>query len=392
MIVHAYYPLGEPRVEREARAAKEAGYSVDVVALRQPGEAARETVDGISVWRLPLRHVRAAGAARLLYEYGAFTLLASIAVARSHWRTPIAVCHVHAPPDFLLLAGAVPRLLGARLVLDIHDLSPHMYGARYAGLTERFASRILTGIERAACRSADGVLTVHEPYRRELIADGVSPAKVYVVMNAVDEAVIERVQTSAATPADGTFTVAYHGTINPWYGVDLIVEALARVRDKIPDARALVLGDGDALPSVRALSESMGVGDCIEFSGQYLPLADALGAVAGANCGVIPNRPSTLNRFALSSKLFEYVALSIPVVVSRLETLADHFAEDEVTFFEPGDADALAAAVLWVAQHPREACSKARRARERASAYSWQQNRERYLRMLHHLQAPLPGS
>jgi glycosyltransferase involved in cell wall biosynthesis len=99
---------------------------------------------------------------------------------------------------------------------------------------------------------------------------------------------------------------------------------------------------------------------------------------------VIPNRPSRLNRFALSSKLFEYVSLGIPVVVSRLETLAAHFDADEVTFFESGDVEALAEAIAWVAEHPAEARAKAERAQLRAEAYSWSASRARLVETLSH--------
>ena len=71
-----------------------------------------------------------------------------------------------------------------------------------------------------------------------------------------------------------------------------------------------------------------------------------------------------------------------PAVVARLETLASHFGEVEVTFFEPGDADDLARAIEWVASHPQDARGKADRARERAGDYSWRVNARRYVELL----------
>jgi glycosyltransferase involved in cell wall biosynthesis len=97
---------------------------------------------------------------------------------------------------------------------------------------------------------------------------------------------------------------------------------------------------------------------------------------------VIPNRRSRLNRFALSSKLLDYVELGIPVVVARLETLAAHFSPEEVTFFEPDDPQALAEAIAWVADHPIEAREKAVLARRRAEEYSWSTSRARLLEAL----------
>jgi glycosyltransferase involved in cell wall biosynthesis len=383
MVVHAYYPLGEPRVEREARAARDAGYDVEVIALRHGDEPQDEVVDGIRVRRVNLRHVRGAGLGRIAVEYVAFLFLAARELLRRRVGRG-SIVQVHTPPDFLALAALPARLRGATVLVDIHDLSPHMFGARFgSGAAAWLVMKALSVVELAACALASRVITVHEPYRRELIAHGVPPEKVVVVMNAADEAVIERVRAgNGSKPYGGAFTLGYHGTITWWYGVDLVVEAVKELDADLPGVRAVVLGDGDALETARTRAGELGVSDRVEFSGAYLPLEQALARVASADCGVIPNRASTLNRFALSSKLFEYVALGIPVVVSRLETLASHFGPEEVTFFDPGDSGSLSEAVRWVATHPEEARAKAERARERAAEYAWARNRERYLDVL----------
>jgi len=371
MIVHSRYAPGEPRGEREARAAVEAGYSVDVICLRSPHEVKSETVDGIRIRRLPVQHIRGAGAIRSVSEYLGFTVRASIAALRLHRERSIDVVYVHAPPDFLIVTALLPRLLGSRVVLDIHDLSPHLFNARFGSTRwARPLERILRAVERGACSLADRVITVHDPYRNELAANGVPPEKIAVVMNAPTTEALELARSAAANGQHSeAFVVAYHGTLTHWYGVDLLVEAIARLDDRIPQLRGLILGEGDALSSLEALARREGVASSIDFPDSLVSHGEALCRVAGASCGVIPNRPSRLNRFALSSKLLEYVSLGIPVVVSRLETLAAHFASDEVTFFEPGDADALAEAIAWVAEHPAEAREKGERARVRAEAY-----------------------
>jgi glycosyltransferase involved in cell wall biosynthesis len=202
-------------------------------------------------------------------------------------------------------------------------------------------------------------------------------------MNAPESEVVEAARSAPVErrKANG-FVVAYHGTVTEWYGVDLLIEAIARLEPRIPQLRAVVLGEGDALSSAEALAQALGVESHLEFSRAYIPRAEALRRVASASCGVIPNRGTRLNRFALSSKLLEYVALGIPVVVAHLETLAAHFAPDEVTFFEPGNVSSLADALAWVAEHPAEAREKCDRARRRAEAYSWAASRDRLLAAL----------
>ena len=264
MVVHAYYPIAEPRVQREARAAREFGYGVTVICLRGPGEASREQIDGVDVRRLRLRHSRGAHLGRFVFEYLAFAVLATLMLAPAAARRTYRVVHVHAPPDFLVVAGLLPKLRGARLLLDIHDLSPHLYRARFTGLLGAIVSRVLEAIQQGACLTADHVVTVHEPYRMQLLRAGVDPGKVTVIMNSVDLHLLKGAPQRAA-PLGGSshdyFTLAYHGTLTHWYGVDLLLEAMAHLRDCLPQIRALVLGDGDALDSLRELALKRGLQD-----------------------------------------------------------------------------------------------------------------------------------
>jgi glycosyltransferase involved in cell wall biosynthesis len=380
MVVHSYYPVGEVRGEREARAAVAAGYDVHVICLGREEEPMAEMIDEIGIVRVPIRHTRGASSLGLLREYVGFTLLAAREVLRLHRRFPIDIVYVHAPPDFLIGAALVPRLLGRRVVLDIHDLSGDMFEIRFSGRRfARLAGFLLRRVELAACGIADQVVTVHDQYRDELVAHGVDRRKVSVVMNAPDDEILEEARANATAAKANSFTIAYHGTINHWYGVDLMIEAMARLNGRIPGLHGLVLGEGDALLHVESLVRANNLDGQVEFTRAVISQRESLRRVAFADCGVIPNRASRLNRFALSTKLLEYVELGVPVVVSRLETLEAHFAPDEVTFFAPDDPDSLADGIEWIAKNPLEAREKAERARRRAEKYSWRVNRQRLL-------------
>ena len=97
---------------REARAAVECGYDVDIVAMRRPGEPAREVDDGCRVFRLPIT-VGPRTAGRVAYEYVGFLTLATLWLLRAVVR-PYDIVQVHNPPDFLLAAALVPKLRGSR--------------------------------------------------------------------------------------------------------------------------------------------------------------------------------------------------------------------------------------------------------------------------------------
>ena len=294
------------------------------------------------------------------------------------------VIQVHTPPDFLLAAAFAQRARGARLVLDVHDLSSDMFAMRFGkGPGAQMAERMLRLVERTATRLADAVITVHEPYRTELERRGTPAQKVAVLMNSVDE---EQLPTTNGTPSEtGAFRVVYHGTITPPYGVDLLVSAAAKAAARIPNLALEVYGEGDGLAAVERLAAKVGPAGLLHANGRYLPHREVLARVSGAAVGVIPNRPTQLNRFALSSKLFEYVALGIPVAVAELPTLRAHFSDDEVRFFRAGDDSALAEALIDIAANPDDARRRAQNARSRYEAYSWPNQAQRYVALLDRL-------
>jgi glycosyltransferase involved in cell wall biosynthesis len=372
MVVHSGYPE-DVRVYREVRVAQRHGYEVEVVCLREEGQLAEEDVEGVRVTRLPVAHERGGSAVSLVLEYVKFCALATWTMARRAGRDD--VVQIHNPPDFLVLAALVPRLRGARVIFDVHDLSSDMFAMRFRGRTARIVERPLRWLERIAALAAHEVVTVHEPYRDELAARGVPKSKIRIVMNTVDE---DLLPDGPREPAD-VFRIVYHGTVTPHYGVNLVLEALAQVRDQIPNARFDVFGGGDAIPALRELADALGVGDLVWFSERAHPQREVLELVQNASVGVIPNLPIPLNRFALSSKLFEYVCLDIPVVCSDLETLHAHFSDDEVLFFEAGNASALANALAQVAADPAAAEARARAARTRYDReYAWGIQSEAY--------------
>jgi glycosyltransferase involved in cell wall biosynthesis len=129
-------------------------------------------------------------------------------------------------------------------------------------------------------------------------------------------------------------------------------------------------------------AQALSVSEWLTAPGTYLPQADVLALVQGAGVAVIPNLPTRLNQFALSSKLFEYVALGIPVVSADLPTIRAHFDDSEIRYFRAGDAESLAQAIIDVARNPDVAACRVAAARARYERYRWPRNAARYVALL----------
>src|SRR5260370_34099380 len=113
------------------------------------------------------------------------------------------------------------------------------------------------------------------------------------------------------------YRIVYHGTIAHRLGIDLIVQAMARVADRIP-AELWVYGSGDYLPEVLALSSQLGVEGKVHFSRTFFPVERIPEIVSGMDLGIIGNRRNlACERYMLPVKLLEYLYLGVPAVAPR---------------------------------------------------------------------------
>jgi len=377
MVVHAFYPVGETRVQREALALIDRGYGVHVVCLRDKGEPATETHEGVRIHRLPVARHRGAGLFGQLIEYLTFFVLAFANLTFLHMRHRFRTIQVHNLPDFLVFCALIPKLGGTPIILDLHDLMPELFAGR-AGVGMRHpVVRVTRFQEKVSCRFADHVITVTDGWRDTLIERGVPEGKVSVVMNVADSRLFSPLP--AATDDNGdAFQLIYHGTFTHRYGVDLIIRAVDRIREEIPGIRLMLLGDGETREELVDLTRSLELCDRVDFSDDMVAADRLPGAIRSADVGIVPNRSNLFTDGILPTKLMEYVAMGVPVIAARTPTVAAYFDDSMVEFFEPGDSDDLAAHIrrLYRDRSRREDLSRNSSAFNRR--YNWESIAERY--------------
>jgi glycosyltransferase involved in cell wall biosynthesis len=379
MVAHASVP-DDPRVRRHADALIDAGYEVDVIGLREAGQDAETVAGNLRVVRLPLG--RGGGGFLVhLAEYVAFTALAGWQLAREHRHRRYRLVQVHTLPDFLVASAAPLKLTGVPLLLDLHEDMPAFFDDRFAAPALRPLRPLIQGTARAAASLADHVITVHEALRRLAIARGLDPEKISVVMNSADERLFDAV-THPPRPfmEDGTLRLVHHSSLQRIYGLEVALEALARLaaRPDRPHLRLDVYGDGPYRPQIEAAVARLGVSDLVTLHGR-VPM-DALPAlIAGCDIGLVPSLPEPYLDLSLSTKLLEYVAMGLPVIASDLATFRAHFDDEAITYVPGGDPDALADAIAAFAADPGRASRRAAAARRQAAPYAWSSQRQVYL-------------
>lgn len=386
MIVHAYYPLDETRVEREAHALIQAGFEVDVLCLKNDNEPAEEKVDGVQIYRLPVRRHKGQGLVVQMIEYLSFFMLVFLRLLVLHPRRKYQTLQVHNLPDFLVFSTILQKLAGAKIILDLHDLMPEFFAGSYNRSMDSLPVRLLKLQERFSCWYADRVITVTETWRQTLIERGVPADKTFVVMNLADERIFrtDGVANYAANGKNG-FRLIYHGTIARRYGLDLLVEAIDQVKSEIPDIHLTIHGGGEFRDEVMKMVEERKLDKYVHFSIHKLPTNELPKLIKSAHVGVVPYRYDIFTDGILPTKLMEYAAVGIPVIASRTSAITAYFDSQMVQLFSPGDVSELVNSIRLLYKD-RELLSQYRQNIEKFNErYNWKAVAAHYVQVVEQL-------
>ena len=377
-IVQSYYPR-DPRIRRQAEALVEAGYSVDVICLRAPGQASRESINGVEVTRIPLGRQRG-GPARYVLEYVAFLFMsAALAAVRAR---RYQVIHVSNMPDFLVFAAIVPKLFGTVVLLDEHDPFPELLMSKYNLGPQHWLIKVARWLEKRSLRFAHHVLTTTRALKEhyEIISNRVP---VSVVMNLPDEKLFRPPDNFHNVIGDQgrDFVILYAGTVSRIYNLDLAVGAVANLKDRIPKLKLRIVGEGDDIPRLKAMAEELGIADRVEFTGD-VPFSKVPEFIAQSSVGISLLKLDPLTDMCFNNKAGEYVAMGLPCISTRTTTASDHFPDDVVRFVEPGSQESLEAAILDLYENPKLRLQMSRRGLEFTQNANWSTEKKKYVELI----------
>jgi len=376
MVLFSYYP-SDPRPRRAAEALADAGMPVDLLCLREgPQDAKVDRLNGVDIRRVPISR-RRGGILGYLYQYLAFLLTSSAIIAyRLVSRGRYDLVYVHNMPDFLVLSGLIPKLFGARVVLDLHDPMPELMQTIFDLPPSATSVRFLRVVEKWSLGLADSVITVNRACAKIFAARSCPAEKITVVMNSPDEAIFSPRQRPSASRSSERhtkpFVVMYHGSLVERNGLALAVDAISRVRQSIPSAELHVYGSRNAfLERVMETVKARGLEQAVHYKGQK-PLEQIVEAIEVCDVGVIPNQRSIFTELNTPTRIFEYLALGKPVIAPSAPGITDYFDGDSLVFFELGSAADLARRIEYVFHNADEVKEITRRARQVHLAHTWQ--------------------
>jgi glycosyltransferase involved in cell wall biosynthesis len=336
------------RVWLECQALRDAGTDVSVICPKGPDDPARETIDGIDIYKYRPAP-QAEGILGYVVEFvycWLRTAVLSVVVWRRGRFDVLQACN---PPDTYWALARLWRLRGVRFVFDQHDLNPELFLSRFGpprSPAQRVQYRGLLWLERMTYRTADHVISTNESYRRIALDRGRRREdEVTVVRSGPDTDRMRPVEPPASIRGGADHLLAYIGIMGPQDGVDGILDVMDELvhRRGRAGVHAVLMGFGDCLDGLRTRCSGLGLDGNVRFTGRVGPdaIADHLSA---ADVGLSPDLKTPLNDVSTMNKTMEYMAYCLPSVSYDLDETRVS-AGDTALFVPSGDVVAFADAI-----------------------------------------------
>jgi glycosyltransferase involved in cell wall biosynthesis len=305
------------RVWQESLALRDAGYEVTVICPQMHGQVLpEEKLEGIQIYRHPLS-TEAKGFWGFFLEYFS-ALWGESRLAWKAWRRHrFKIIHLCNPPDLLFLAALPFRLLGVRIIYDVHDLWPEMFEAKFARRGPvywcvRLAERLTYATSRA-------VLVTNDTGRSVALSRGAKrPDQIFMVRTA-PRMPVTNVVPDLSLKKGRPFLVGYVGVMGSADGVHILLEAAHHLIHSLRrrDIQFLLMGTGPEYDRLLALRQSFGLGEYVDMPGwcQGEPLFRALQTI---DLGVSCDPKNSYNDACTMNKVLEYMAFGKPQVLFDL--------------------------------------------------------------------------
>jgi glycosyltransferase involved in cell wall biosynthesis len=379
MITYSVYRR-DNRVIRYAESLAGRGDAVEVIALKsEPTQSSAERVGAVNVHRFPGRYQKnQKSEGGYLLPLLRFAAAANFRLLWRHLRQPYDLIHVHNMPDFLAFAAWFPRLTGAKLILDIHDIMPEFYASKFRKGENAFGMKVLKSVESASARLAHHVIISNHLWVQTFVSRSAPAKKCSVFINHVNQEIFYR------RPSAGNgdrHIILFPGGIQWHQGLDLAIRAMPAVLRKIPMAEFHIYGDGNMKAELEELTRHLGLTDAVRFFDPR-PVFEIAEVMSRADLGVVPKRADSFGNEAYSTKIMEFMSLGVPMVVSSTKIDRFYFNESIVRFFESGNHEALAEAIIAVLQSEELRRQMIDKALEYAAQNSWQRRQGDYLSLV----------
>ena len=362
-----------------ANALARRGDEVDVICVRRDGLESQAVLGGVNVYRIQRRILNERGRWTYFWRLLSFLGHAAFVLTKHHLRRPYQIVHIQSIPDFLVFAALIPKLTGARVILDLRDLVPELYASKFRIRRDSTMFRALARMEKLSAAFADHVITANPLWHERIVRRSADASKCTMIWYYPDPAIF---YPRPPRRADGRFLIIYPGTLNWHQGIDVAIRALPAIVRAAPETLFEIYGEGASKPDLLRMIRELELTGHVTVH-DLLPVEQIAEVMASADIAVVPKRISDgFGDEAASTKIWEFMALGVPVVAARTRVEQCLLGDSLVYYFEPENEAELAAAVVTLRNCPEKRRILAANARAYIESGAWEATMATYLEVV----------
>jgi glycosyltransferase involved in cell wall biosynthesis len=379
MVAYAYYNT-DRRIRNYCEALVEANFAVDVVSIGAFNDnKSYVNVEGVNVYRIQNRKFGEAKFLDFALNIFSFLLKSIFLVFKLHLSRKYAVIHVHNVPDLLVLTALFPKIMGARVILDIHDIFPEFFCQKFGKEFKSLSAQVLLLVEKVSMRLADYVIVANHLWLEKIRRRAkISSKKSCAILNYPKLNRFRRVQKKS----DSTkFVIIYPGTISRLHGIDIAIRAIKNLVGRIPNVELNIYGKSSSkryrdeivnLIRELQLEKQVKIHDTVSWEELNKIYQDV-------DLGIVPKREGIFSSEAFSTKLFDFFAAGIPVVASQTAIEKFYFNDDIIKFCRPESPDDMANSILELYQNGEKRLALVEEGKRYLKTNNWDIKKTEYI-------------
>lgn len=384
----ADYPW-DVRVEKVCQSLRQK-HEVHLVCRNSQRHPTYEELDGIHIHRLPFLPRNLGWLNKIIGFPAFFNPLWLLTIWRMVRRYRPTVIMVRDLP-LALTALMIGRGIGIPVVLDMAENYPAMIQDlwikefRLINVLLRNPA-VVRLVEKICIRYVDHILVVIEESRNRLIQLGVPAEKISVVMNTptLERFACNDSETliSPVEKRKEALSLIYLGLLEWPRGLETAIRAVQEVRMVLPEIKLVIVGSGRDEAYFKALVTDLSLTEHVQFVG-WIDYREAIALIAAADIGLVPHHATASWNTTIPNKLFDYMSMAKPVVVSNAWPTERIVMEEKCGIvFDEQDPKALGDAIMKLSE-PSVRQYHGRRGKDAVTGkYNWSVDEKRLFRAI----------
>lgn len=329
----------DTRVQKEAYAALEAGYELDIYTLEDKHVTDYSSFNFI---RSNLVQYKGQSKFKYIFSYIKFFFYCQFFLTFRVFSNKYKFIHVHNMPNFLVFSTLIPKIFGTKIILDIHDLMPEIFSVKFKLPLNHWLIKLMYFEERISANFVNEIISTNSFHTKRFNDNGIKRVRITEVINVADERIFYPPKAKEYTHSE--LFLAYPSTLAKRLGIDDLLDAVEYLNNKGLKIRLSIYGDGEYRDDISKRIKNKNLESIVNLSDTFVGLQTLSQELDNAHIGVIPLPSNVSNDIAMPVKIYEYFAKKICVVATDLPLMKSCF-NNSVVFYQQGNSADLSATI-----------------------------------------------